>query len=146
MLTWFKAREDLEEILSSAGPHIFFFTFLSADMHWPELNALFKSDGSNTPENRCQNIMNYPHITDWFFTQHLENFIKYFIQNTDKVEQRHKLSFDLNLASQVLNISKSSLTWPLQQKHIQAAILQKQKSIVVTFDLFNYKVTDITLA
>lgn len=79
---WFKARENLKAIISSAGPPTLFFTFSSADMHWPELHALFNSDGSNTPENRRQNVINNPHITDWFFTQRLENFIKYWLYNS----------------------------------------------------------------
>lgn len=61
---WFKAKENSKATISSVGPSTFFFTFSSADMHWPELHALLKSDGSNTLENRCQNIINNPHITD----------------------------------------------------------------------------------
>ena len=79
---WFKAKENLKAIISKVGPPTFFFTFSSADMHWPELHALFNSDGSNTAENRRQNIINNPHITDWFFTQRLENFIKYWLYNS----------------------------------------------------------------
>ena len=79
---WFKARENLKAIISNVGPPTFFFTFSSADMHWPELHALFNSDGSNTPENRRQNVINNPHITDWFFTQRLENFIKYWLYHS----------------------------------------------------------------
>ena len=33
---WFKAREDLKAIVHHVGPPTFFFTFSSADMHWPE--------------------------------------------------------------------------------------------------------------
>ena len=79
---WFKARENLKAIISTVGPPTFFFTFSSADMHWPELHALFNSHGSNTPENRCRNVINNPHITDWFFTHRLENFIKYWLYNS----------------------------------------------------------------
>ena len=55
-LNWIKAREDLKAIVHHVGPPTFLFPFPSADMHWPELHALF---------------------TDWFFTQRLENFIKH---------------------------------------------------------------------
>ena len=79
---WFKARENLKAIISNVGPPTFFFTFSSADMHWPELHALFNSDGSNTPENRRENVINNPHTTDWFVTQRLENFIKYWLYNS----------------------------------------------------------------
>lgn len=50
-------------------------------MHWPELHALFNRDDSNAPENRRQIITNNPRITDWFFTQRLEKFIKYGLYN-----------------------------------------------------------------
>ena len=73
---WHKAKEYLKAIISHAGPPTFFFTFSSADMHWPQLHALFSTDSDNTAESRCQNVINNPHITDWFFTQRLEHFIK----------------------------------------------------------------------
>ena len=78
---WFKAREDLKVIVHRIGPPTFFFIFSAADMHWPELHALFTSGSNNTTENKHQNIMNNPHITDWFFTQRLENFIKHWLYN-----------------------------------------------------------------
>jgi len=78
---WFKAREDLKAIVHHVGPLTFFFTFSSADMHWPELHALFSSGSINTSENKPQNVINNPHITDWFFTKCLENFIKHWLCN-----------------------------------------------------------------
>ena len=78
---WFKAREDLKAIITHAGPPTFFFTFSSADMHWPELHALFSTADNNTNNNRRQDVINNPHITDWFFTQRLENFIKHWLYN-----------------------------------------------------------------
>lgn len=38
-------------------------------MHWPELHALFTSGSNKTTENKRQNVINNPHVTDWFFTQ-----------------------------------------------------------------------------
>ena len=74
-------------------------------------------------------------------------YLKIFVQNTDKVEQNHKLSFYPNLASQLLNLLESNLDFAnATETDLKVAILQKQKNIVVTFDTFNYKVTDITLA
>ena len=75
-----KNKEDLKAIITHSGAPTFFFTFSSADMHWPELHALFSdSTDQSLPENKCQNVINNPHITDWFFTQRLENFIKYWL-------------------------------------------------------------------
>ena len=52
-------------------------------MHWPELHALFSSSLTNTtPESRRQNVINNPHITDWFFTQRLEIFIKHWLYSS----------------------------------------------------------------
>lgn len=72
---WNKARQDLKAIIGHKGPPTFFFTFSSADMHWPELHALFNlSNEKQSTENRRQNVINNPHITDWFFKQRLEFF------------------------------------------------------------------------
>ena len=73
---WQKAKEDLTAIITHAGPPTFFFTFSSADLHWPELHALLKSDNTDpTVENHHENVISNPNITDWFFTQRLESFI-----------------------------------------------------------------------
>ena len=73
---WQKAQEDLTAIITRAGPPTFFFTFSSADLHWPELHALLKSDNTDpTVENHRDNVINNPNITNWFFTQRLESFI-----------------------------------------------------------------------
>ena len=57
-------------------------------MHWPELHSIF-SDENNvndifTPssEQRRQNVINNPHIVDWFFTQRIEAFVKHWLYNT----------------------------------------------------------------
>ena len=56
-------------------------------MHWPELHALFKPGadcavGNSTSNVRRQNVINNPHVVDWFFTQRLENFIKHWLYDT----------------------------------------------------------------
>ena len=80
---WHKAKEDLKAIIAHAGAPTFFFTFSSADMHWPELHAIFgNSVSNNSTDNKRQNVINNPHITDWFFTQRLESFIKYWLYNS----------------------------------------------------------------
>ena len=48
---WHKNKEDLKPIITNSGPPTFFFTFSSADMHWPELHALFSTSADqNLPE------------------------------------------------------------------------------------------------
>ena len=82
---WNKVREELKAIITSVGAPTLFFTFSSADMHWPELHALFKADGDiadSSSEVRRQNVINNPHVVDWFFTQRLESFVKHWLYNT----------------------------------------------------------------
>ena len=82
---WYKVKEDLKAIITNVGPPTLFFTFSSADMHWPDLNDLFRSNNNTTfsvSEERQQNVINNPHIVDWFFTQRLESFLKYWLYDT----------------------------------------------------------------
>ena len=80
---WHKVREELKAIVTNKGPPTFFFTFSSADMHWPELHDLFGKIAENTSiEERRQNVINNPHIVDWFFTKRLESFIKHWLYKT----------------------------------------------------------------
>ena len=80
---WRKAKEDLKAIITHAGAPTFSFTFSSADLQWPKLHTLFKSDNTDpTVENRRENVINNPHITDWFFTQRLESFIKHWLYHS----------------------------------------------------------------
>ena len=56
-------------------------------MHWPELHALFGSENDRTAEHRHQNVVNSPHITNWFFTQGLEKVIKFWSNNLLNAEE-----------------------------------------------------------
>ena len=69
---WNRVREELKAIITSVGPPTLFFTFSSADMHWPELHDLFKADtdselGNSTSDELRKNMINNPHVVDWFF-------------------------------------------------------------------------------
>ena len=84
---WNRVREELKAIITSIGAPMLFFTFSSEDMHWPELHGLFKADtecdiGNYTSQIRRQNVINNPHIVDWFFTQRLESFVKHWLYDT----------------------------------------------------------------
>ena len=80
---WNKVREELKAIITNVGAPTLFFTFSSADMHWPELHALFGANtGNTTSEARRQNVINNPHIVDWFFTQRLEKFVQHWLYDT----------------------------------------------------------------
>ena len=83
---WHKEKENFKAIITNVGSPTFFFTFSSADMHWPELHSLFydstNAEFCTSSEERRQNVINNPHIVDWFFTQRLEHFIKYWLYDT----------------------------------------------------------------
>ena len=80
---WNKVREELKAIITNVGAPTLFFTFSSADMHWPELHALFGANtGNATSEIKRKNVINNPHIVDWFFTQRLESFVKHWLYDT----------------------------------------------------------------
>ena len=80
---WYKVRQELKAIITNVGAPTLFFTFSSADMHWPELHALFGVDLDNTTsEMRRQNVIANPHLVDWFFTQQLESFVKHWLYGT----------------------------------------------------------------
>jgi len=58
---WQKAKEELKAVIAHAGAPKFVFTFSSADMHWPELHALFGNQvgdtDTNLPGNKRQNVI-----------------------------------------------------------------------------------------
>ena len=80
---WHKRRDELKSIITTKGVPTIFFTFSSADMHWPELHSLFSNKPHDcTNEERRQNVIDNPHIVDWFFDQRLQSFIKHWLYGT----------------------------------------------------------------
>ncbi|CAB4010472.1 Hypothetical predicted protein, partial [Paramuricea clavata] len=84
--------DELREMAASNDANVFMskvsrYVGNIADMHWPELHALFKADTDNELDNstsdvRRQNVINNPHVVDWFFTQRLESFVKHWLYDT----------------------------------------------------------------
>ena len=73
---WHRVQQDLKTIISYKGAPTIFFTFSSADMHWPELRKLFCSDVKDlTPQDRRKHIIDNPHLADWFFTKRVESLL-----------------------------------------------------------------------
>ncbi|CAB4041007.1 ATP-dependent DNA helicase PIF1, partial [Paramuricea clavata] len=53
---WNKVREELKAIITNVGAPTIFFTFSSADMHWPELHSLLGTNTANSSSDiRRQN-------------------------------------------------------------------------------------------
>lgn len=79
---WHRVQQDLKTIIAYKGAPTIFFTFSSADMHWPELHKLFCSHVEHlTPQDRRKHVIDNPHLADWFFTKRLESFIKHWLYN-----------------------------------------------------------------
>ncbi|EXX58458.1 hypothetical protein RirG_197800 [Rhizophagus irregularis DAOM 197198w] len=55
---------------------LIFFTFSTADLHWPELHKLMPSSGNSetSAKHHHQNIVDNPHIAVWFFSKRFEIF------------------------------------------------------------------------
>ena len=68
---WNKAKNKLKAIISQKGPPTIFWTLSCADFHWPEFHDLF-----NNNTNFKENILKYPHILDWLFTERTKKFVK----------------------------------------------------------------------
>ena len=54
-------------------------------MHWPELHFLFGNytdEGNCSSEIRHNNVINNPHVVDWFFTERLKKFIKHWLYDS----------------------------------------------------------------
>jgi len=76
---WHKAKEDLRATIAQVGPPTIFFTLSCADYHWPEFHELFCDPHSEhiKPAIRQQNVLENPHILDWFFTERTDRFVKF---------------------------------------------------------------------
>ena len=62
---WYQIKEQLKSTLSQVGSPTIFWTLSCAEFHWPEFHSLF---GEIRHENEYRhNVVNYPHILDWFF-------------------------------------------------------------------------------
>ncbi len=53
-----------------------FFTFSYADNHWKDLHRLMPGEYSTDPKIRYQNVLQNPHIVDWYISHRLNEFLK----------------------------------------------------------------------
>ena len=67
-------------LLEQMGPPTFFWTLRSADNHWPDLHRLLPhfSTSPSRVEKR-QAVIDCPHITDWYFTNRLQDFVEHWL-------------------------------------------------------------------
>ena len=83
---WHKVKEESNAVITNKGASTIFFAFSVAEMQWPNLHDNF-SNGSKSEisaEERRQNVINNPHLVDWFFSQRLE--VKQWLYETMNAE------------------------------------------------------------
>ncbi len=85
---WYQKRQELQAIFEQKKPATVFFTFSFADNHWHDLHDLMPGGLNFTPSEKCQNILNNPHLADWYFGHKLEEFMKSFFDKILTCEWR----------------------------------------------------------
>ena len=74
---WFQRYQELRCLLEQKGAATFFWTVSAADTYWPDLHALMPHPPTQniSHEMRTQAVINNPHISDWYFTNRLRDFV-----------------------------------------------------------------------
>ncbi|CAB3983695.1 Hypothetical predicted protein [Paramuricea clavata] len=76
---WYQWLQELLALIEQKGCPTFFFTFSAADMHWPDLQKLLQNDEGASRSERAQAVIDNPHLTDWFFMQRLQEFVRHWL-------------------------------------------------------------------
>lgn len=76
---WNARRSELSDMIKQLGSQgMIFFTFSSADLHWPELHDLMpqveNSEDIEASKIHYKNLVENPHIAAWFFNKRFEIF------------------------------------------------------------------------
>lgn len=66
---WNQAKDDLKAIITQVGASTIFWTLSCAEFHWPEFHDLFNNTAELSDSQRRENVVNNPHLLDWFFTE-----------------------------------------------------------------------------
>ena len=83
---WYQRLQELLALIEQKGCPTFFFTFSAADSHWPDLQRLLQNNDGATRTERAQAVIDNPHLTDWFFMQRLEEFIRHWLNGVMDAE------------------------------------------------------------
>ena len=85
---WYKRRCELESTFEQKKPATIFFTFSYADNHWSDLHKLMPRNYNNLIEldqtidsnklktQKYNDVLNNPHLVDWFFSYRLNKFLE----------------------------------------------------------------------
>ena len=79
---WYQRCQELQALIEQKGPPTLFWTVSAADSYWPDLHRLISDTPNPTNGQRFQAVIKRPHLTNWFFTSKLDNFIKHWLDGT----------------------------------------------------------------
>lgn len=80
---WNSNKEKLKALITQKGSPTIFWTLSCAEFHWPEYHQLFNTvDNTNIFHSVRENVLNYPHILDFMFTERVEAFVKQWLYKT----------------------------------------------------------------
>ena len=75
---WNDVKRKLKATINQVGVPTIFWTLSCAEFHWPEFHSFFSDDElMSEPEILHKNVINNPHLLDWFFTVTVEKFVKH---------------------------------------------------------------------
>ena len=76
-----QVKEQLKATLTQVGSPTIFWTLSCAEFHWPEFHTLFQESDmlAIASTDIRNNILNYPHILGWLFTERTEAFVKHWL-------------------------------------------------------------------
>ena len=77
---WYQWYQELQSLLEQKDFPPFYWTVSSADNHWPDLHKLLShSTSSPSRAERRQAVIDCPHITDWYFSSKLQDFVQHWL-------------------------------------------------------------------
>ncbi|RMZ93746.1 ATP-dependent DNA helicase pif1, partial [Brachionus plicatilis] len=85
---WYKRRSELEATFEQMKPATAFFTFSYPDNHWDDLHALMPGPNPKNDADKRKNVINNPHLVDWFFGHKLNEFLHTVFDNILECEWR----------------------------------------------------------
>lgn len=81
---WTKRRYELLATIEQRGLPTLFFTFSFADTHWKDLHRLMPG-GQEPFSQRYKNVLNNPHLADWYYSYRLTEFVRVFFDKILKM-------------------------------------------------------------
>ena len=127
-----------------------FFTFNTADFHWPKLHKIMPLNFVGEDESNNQNIINNPHIATWFFHKRFELFFNNVLkQQWDLEDWWYRFEWQHHGSVHVHGIGKRRnapvIDWKRMQEdeNVMNEVVQYLDSLVTTINPgLNAPITD----